>query len=63
MEDSKCWFPRVKQRNTNKHDSLDMVYFGRETAWQPTEGTVPGPDPRHKVSALDMQNDADEDDT
>lgn len=35
-----------------------MVYFGRETAWQPAEGQVPGPETRQIVNA----DDADEED-
>lgn len=40
--------------------SLDIVYLGRETAWQPAEGMVPGPDPRDIVDAQDLQDDEDE---
>lgn len=31
-----------------------MVYFGRETAWKPAEGQVPGPDTRQIIDADDV---------
>jgi len=40
--------------------SLDLVYFGRETAWQPAEGLVPGPDPRHRLKNDDADEDEDD---
>ncbi|KAK5103830.1 hypothetical protein LTS08_003252 [Lithohypha guttulata] len=39
---------------------IDTVYLGRETAWQPAEGTLPEPEPRNEVYAQDLQDDADE---
>jgi len=34
-----------------------MVYFGRETAWQPVEGKVPGPDERQVIDIDDADAD------
>jgi len=39
-----------------------MVYFGRETAWQPAEGKVPGPDERQIVNTDDADDADDADD-
>lgn len=46
---------------TNDPHSLDLIYFGRETAWQPAEGQLPGPDPRHVANDDGADEDEDED--
>lgn len=44
MADSKWCFHFVSLIQLTTH-SIDLVYFTRETCWQPQEGHVPGPLP------------------
>lgn len=45
----------------NRSRSIDLLYLGRETAWQPAEGDVPDPDPRDVVDGDDDDDDDDGD--
>lgn len=60
MDDSNI-FPRSCRMMANRSRSIDLLYLGRETAWQPVEGQVPDPDPRDVVD-VDDGDDYDYDD-
>lgn len=37
--------------------SIDLVYLGRTTSWQPAEGKVPDPAPEYLDATYDDQDD------